>query len=80
MEERRKDTRRRTLKAGKIMIDGKSIIDCTVRNLTDTGASLEVGSPVGIPDTFQLSISVDNLTHKCRVTWRQERRIGVQFV
>jgi hypothetical protein len=80
MEERRKETRQRTLKAGKIMIDGKSIIDCTVRNLTDTGASLEVGSPVGIPDTFQLSIPVDKLTRKCRVTWRQERRIGVQFV
>jgi PilZ domain len=80
MEERRKDIRRRTLKAAKIMIDGKSVIDCTVRNLTDTGASLEVGTPVGIPDTFELSIPVDNLKRKCRVTWRQERKIGVQFV
>jgi hypothetical protein len=80
MEERRKDIRRRTLKAAKIMIDGKSVIDCTVRNLTDTGASLEVGTPVGIPDTFELSIPLDNLKRKCRVTWRQERKIGVQFV
>jgi hypothetical protein len=80
MEEHRKETRRRTLKAGKIMIDGKSIIDCMVRNLTYKGASLEVGSPVGIPDTFELSIPVDNLKRKCRVTWRQERKIGVQFV
>ncbi len=62
------------------MIDGKSVIDCTVRNLTDTGASLEVGTPVGIPDTFELSIPLDNLKRKCRVTWRQERKIGVQFV
>ena len=54
MEERRKEARRRTLKAGKIMIDGKSVIDCTVRNLTYKGANLEVGSPVGIPDTFEL--------------------------
>jgi hypothetical protein len=80
MEERRKEPRRRTLKAGKILIDSKSIIDCTVRNLTDTGASLEVGSPIGIPDIFQLSIPVDNLTRKCRVSWRQEQRIGVYFV
>jgi hypothetical protein len=80
MEERRKETRRRILKAGKIMIDSKSIFDCTVRNLTDTGASLELGSPVGIPDAFELYIPIDNLTHKCRVSWRQERKIGVQFV
>jgi hypothetical protein len=80
MEERRKETRRRTFKAGKIIIAGKSIIDCMVRSLTYTGASLEVGSSVGIPDAFELSIPVDNLTRKCRVSWRHERRIGVQFV
>jgi hypothetical protein len=80
MEDRRKEARRRTLKAARIMIDGKSVIDCTVRNLTYKGASLEVSSPVGIPHTFELSIPLDNLTRKCRVTWRQERSIGVQFV
>jgi hypothetical protein len=81
MEERRKETpRRRTLKAGKIMINNKSIIDCTVRNLTYKGASLEVGSPVGIPDSFELSIPIDNLTRKCRVSWRQEQKVGVYFV
>jgi hypothetical protein len=80
MEEHRKETRRRTLKAGKIIIDDKSVIDCTIRNLTNKGASLEVGSSVGIPGTFELSIPVDNLTYKCRIAWRQERRIGVHFV
>ena len=80
MEERRKEGRRRTLKAARILIAGKSVIDCTVRNLTAKGASLEVGSPVGIPDTFELSIPVDNLTRKCKVNWRQQRKIGVEFV
>jgi hypothetical protein len=79
MEERRKETRRRTLKAGKIMIDGKSVIDCRVRNLTYKGACLEV-SPVGIPDTFELSVPVDSLTRKCRVRWRDSRRVGVHFI
>jgi hypothetical protein len=80
MEERRKETRRRTFKAGKIMIDGKSIIDCKVRNLTYRGACLEVGSPVGITDTFELSIPVDNLTRKCRVRWRKSNQIGIFFI
>jgi len=79
-EKRRKEPRRHALKAGQIQIDKHSTIDCTVRNVTYKGASLEIGSPVGFPDTFELSIPVDNLTRKCRVTWRQARRIGVQFV
>jgi hypothetical protein len=62
------------------MIGGKTIIDCTVRNLTYKGASLEVGSPIGIPETFELSIPVDSLTRKCRVSWRDPKRIGVYFI
>jgi hypothetical protein len=80
MEERRKDVRHRKLKAAKIVIDSQSIIDCTIRNLTYKGASLEVASPIGIPDTFELSIPIDNLTRKCRVNWRGPKRIGVSFI
>ena len=80
MEERRKDIRRRTLKAAKILIDRKSVIDCTVRNLAYKGASLEVASLIGIPDTFELSIPVDNLTRNCRVSRRELQRIGIYFV
>jgi hypothetical protein len=80
MEERRKELRRRTLKAAKIMIDGKSVIDCKIRSQSYRGASLEVASPIGIPDTFELSIPVDNVTRKCRVKWKDPRRIGIYFV
>jgi hypothetical protein len=37
------------LKAGKISFGGGAI-DCTVRNLSETGAALEVTTPVGIPE------------------------------
>ncbi len=68
MDERRKETRRRTLKAAKIMIDGKSIIDYTVHNRTYKGACLEVASPIGIPDIFELSIPVDNVPQsRCQI-------------
>ena len=42
--------RHRVLKAGTIEFGG-SAIDCTLRNLSATGAALDVPSPVGIPDT-----------------------------
>jgi hypothetical protein len=80
MEERRTEIRRRALKAGKIVIDNQSIIDCTVRTLTYKGASLEIVSPIGIPDIFELSIPVDNFARKCRVSWKQSHRIGVTFL
>jgi hypothetical protein len=80
MEERRKELRRRALKAAKILIDRKLVIDCKVRNLTYRGACLEVASPIGIPDTFELSIPVDNLTRKCRVRWRKSNQLGISFI
>jgi hypothetical protein len=52
MEERRKKPRHRSLKAGKIVFNRqRSVVDCTIRNLSDDGACLVVASPVGLPDT-----------------------------
>ena len=80
MEERRATIRHRTLKGGKIAInDGFSVIDCTVRNLSETGALLRVVSVVGMPDQFVLIIS-DNQKHNCTVVRRTATDIGVTFL
>jgi hypothetical protein len=50
-----------------------------VRNLLDTGATLEVASPVGIPDEFDLVFKADGSVRPGRVIWRKETRIGVEF-
>jgi PilZ domain len=70
--------RQRILKAGTISFD-RAGIDCTVRNVSGTGACLEIESPVGIPNNFTLVISKDNLKRPCRVAWRSARRIGIRF-
>jgi hypothetical protein len=70
--------RQRVLKAGTIAFSGAGI-DCTVRNLSETGAALEVASVVGIPTEFSLVISSDSVNRKCRVVWRKLNRIGVAF-
>jgi hypothetical protein len=75
-DEHRVAPRHRVLKGGRILFGGGSI-DCTVRNLSDTGAALDVTSPVGIPTEFTLV--TDNGQHSCRVVWRQEKRLGVTF-
>ena len=77
-DEHRVAPRRRVLKAGIINFGGGSI-NCTVRNISDTGAALEVLNPLYIPDRFKLIVQTDNLNRPCHIVWRKERRIGVTF-
>ena len=78
MAEKRVATRNRVLKAGTIEFGGGAI-DCTVRNLSKTGAALDVTSQIGVPEKFTLVLSGDGLHFPCRIVWRRERRIGVAF-
>lgn len=81
MTERRRHPRRRTLKAGKIVFNqGFSSFDCTVRNMSNQGACLDVAIGLGIPDRFELKIEADRFVRMCRVVWRTDRRIGVSFL
>ena len=80
MEERRKKARSRTLKSGKIVLNlHSSVVDCTVRNLTDHGALLLVQSLVGIPASFELVLEPNHVRHDCHVVWRGDNRLGVEF-
>lgn len=79
MSDQRGSPRQRTFKGGTISF-ATGVIECIVRNLSDTGACLEVGSPVGIPDDFRLIIKPENLARACHVEWRTATRLGVSFV
>jgi hypothetical protein len=78
LESKRAAQRRRVLKPATIEFNGGAI-DCVVRNFSDTGAALEVASPLGIPQEFNLLISGDRTTYRCKVRWRKENRIGIAF-
>jgi diguanylate cyclase (GGDEF)-like protein len=80
MKERRKTSRHRTLRRGTILFnDGRSAIDCTVRNMSEGGGCLEVENPIGPPDRFELTVAGEGLNKKCEVAWRSGKRIGVSF-
>jgi hypothetical protein len=78
MTETRASPRHRVLKAGTIEFGGGAI-DCVVRNLSATGAALEISSHVGIPERFALVVPSDGLHLRCDVVWRKNFRIGVTF-
>ena len=84
--ERRQDERRvwprtRVLKKGRIVFNQRrSVIDCTIRNLTPAGALLIVKSQIGIPDRFDLSVDSDAVSHAANVIWKHDNQLGVKFV
>jgi PilZ domain len=75
-DEHRIAARQRVLKRGTIEFGGGAI-DCTVRNISITGAALDVISPIGIPVRFNLVTEGNHIP--CRIVWRKEKRIGVTF-
>jgi hypothetical protein len=79
MDEHRQRPRHRTLKAGKITFGFDASIDCTIRNLSDTRANLEIANQLGVPDIFTLVIPVEDSKRTCRIKWRSKQRIGVHF-
>lgn len=76
--EKRNAHRQRVFKAGMIEFPGGAF-SCVVRNLSDTGANLDVPSVIGIPHEFTLIIPTAQFRFLCRAVWRSERRIGAAF-
>jgi diguanylate cyclase (GGDEF)-like protein len=71
---------RRVLKAASIAFNGgRSVIDCTVRRLSDQGARLDVVSSEGVPRKFKLNIATEGFSRMCTVTEKDEKRLTVVF-
>jgi len=80
MNEKRQVARHRALKGGSIAFSGGARIDCVIRNLSETGAALQVESPLGIPNQFTLFVNQEESKWSCHVAWRSANKIGVRFL
>jgi hypothetical protein len=78
MVETRTAPRFRVIKPARIEY-GSEKVTCKVRDLSLTGASLEVTDPAGIPANFTLVVPEDGLKVFCRIVRRTDFRIGVAF-
>jgi hypothetical protein len=79
MVETRIATRVRVSKAATIEFLGGGPSSCVVRNLSVTGAAIELSDLSGIPDSFLLVMPDDGLRLSCHVVWRTDYRVGVTF-
>lgn len=80
MQERRKVTRSRVLKGAKIIIGSASTIDCVVRNVTNSGARIQIANTVDLPETLDLTLDAGFTIRPCRVAWRSVNETGLQFI
>jgi hypothetical protein len=78
--EKRLAPRRNTMIIATIVFNGGAArTDCVIRNLSDTGAKLEVPTVKSIPQSFELMVP-GHRPQRCVVMWRSLRELGVQFV
>ena len=79
-QESRTEHRFRTLKRGQIKINGgKSLIDCTIRDLTETGAKLRFENVFPLPEQFELFIVDAKAVWPARSAWQKGTEAGVEF-
>ena len=80
MAERRKSGRSRVLKSAKLILKRSAIIDCLVRNLTNTGARIQIANTVDLPKDFEMTFDGGYSIRPCRLGWRTVTETGVEFV
>jgi hypothetical protein len=71
--------RKRVLRAGVIDLGAGGAIACSIKNISETGALIEVDTPLFIPDRFTLIVETEELNRPCQTIWRKEKRMGVRF-
>lgn len=78
--DRRSDARHRVLKAGKIVFSHLgSVVDCTIRDVSDKGAKLFCQDQLAVPAQFGLLTTMDGHIRGAEVKWRDGEMLGVHF-
>jgi methyl-accepting chemotaxis protein len=80
MEERRTECRTRVLLHASIHTPRGVHITCTIRDLSEGGARLHVGSGVEVPERFELTVDGENRRFECHVRHRSGSTVNVQFL
>jgi hypothetical protein len=77
----RKWGRSRTIIGGKVVFnDRHCVVDCTIRDMSETGAKLVFSGHVRLPDEFDLEMPQKGMRHRARVMWWAAESCGVLFL
>ena len=63
-----------------LAVSAEQRTDCTLSDVSDTGARVDAQDSTTIPDHFVLMLSSNGAARRfCRVVWRKPRQVGVKF-
>jgi hypothetical protein len=81
MDNRRSIARTRIRHNAEIVVDRRTPekVQCTVQDLTNTGACITLASTYRVPDTFELTFDHGRSRRPCWVKWRTHDRLGISF-
>lgn len=80
IENKRKSVRRPVHYGAWLALDSDTLHDCSLSDISDTGARLDIKKSDTVPDRFVLLLSGNGAAQrKCRVIWRTDRQVGVKF-
>jgi len=79
-DNKRRSPRLRTLKGAKILYrNGWGIVDCVIRDMSETGARLVCKDTAAVPGEFSLLFINEDMVRDARVVWRREDLLGITF-
>jgi len=65
----------------KIELGDGSIKECQFRDISVTGARLQIGKSETLPERFTLLLAAIGKPHRrCRIAWRTDTEAGVEFI
>jgi len=80
MTDKRTSPRLRSFLKGRVLFNGgQNSLDCLIRDISATGARLELSASVTLPDRFDLYLPHRDETCKVHIQWRRDTQIGVAF-
>jgi len=77
MAEARKAPRSSTRQRGKVLLNGRTDVTCTIRDMSTLGARLNFTAPIFLPRSFQLQ--GEDFDQKVTVIWQAGVMAGVRF-
>ena len=76
--EKRRAARRRVLKTCYIVFsDQAPKLECTVRNVSESGALLQVSTTPSIPAIFD--VVIEGVRRRCGIVWKTDTKLAVGF-
>ena len=76
----RRSPRLKAIKSGQIIVEGTGdAFDCTIRNISETGAMLRFDGDVELPKQVQLVILSHDIQVRADVIWNRGTEVGIEF-